>query len=125
MKERMVKVALFGAIVLVCGLLYGWFCITTGVAIPCVFYKITGYSCPGCGVSRMCINLLKGNLAEAIRCNPALFFCMFPFLIVVTSALLRYIKTGDRTLKKWQNVVLYVIIAVLLVHGVARNIITH
>ncbi len=108
-----------------CGLLYGWLCITTGVAVPCVFYKFTGYSCPGCGVSRMCINLLKGNVPEAIRCNPALFFCLFPLIVIVGDGIIRYIKTGERKLKKWQNVVLYILTAILLVHGVLRNIVIH
>ena len=125
MRERAVKVALIGAIILVCGLLYGWLCITTGVAIPCVFHKITGYSCPGCGITRMCLNILKGNLREAVRCNPALFFCLGPLLVVIGSALVRYIKTGERMLKKWQNVLIYIMIAILLVHGVVRNIITY
>ena len=122
MKKRAIRVAAIGGILLVCGLLYGWLCITTGVAIPCVFHKITGYSCPGCGVSRMCLNILKGNFSEAVRCNPALFFCSFPLLVIVGDGVFRYIKTGERTLRKWQNVVLYVIIGVLLVYGVIRNL---
>ena len=125
MKKRARKVAVFGVILLVCGLLYGWMCITTGVAIPCVFYKITGFSCPGCGISRMCINILKWNIPEAIQCNPAVFFCMFPFAVIVGDSLFRYIKSGERTMKKWQNVLLYIILGVLLVHGVWRNIVTY
>lgn len=123
MKKRAIKVVLLGGCLLLCGLLYGLFCMSTGVAIPCFFRKITGFSCPGCGVSRMCINLMRGNVSEAIRCNPALFFCMFPMLVVFSEVLYRYIKNGDTKLRTWENVVLYGIIAVLLVHGVIRNVI--
>ena len=122
MKKRAIKVVIFGSILLACGLLYGWLCITTGVAVPCVFYQITGFSCPGCGITRMCLNILRGNIAEAIKCNPAVFFCTPPFAIIVACSLLRYIKTGERTMRKWQNAVLYIIIGVLLVHGVLRNV---
>jgi hypothetical protein len=125
MKKRAIKVAVFGSVLLVCGLLYGWLCITTGVAIPCVFYQITGFSCPGCGITRMCLNILKGNITEAIKCNPAVFFCMLPFGIVVADSLFRYIKCGEGTMRKWQNVLLYIIIGVLLVYGVLRNIVTY
>ena len=122
MKQRAIRVAVFGTILLVCGLLYGWICITTGVAIPCVFRKITGYSCPGCGISRMCIHLMRGNVAEAVKCNPALFFCMFPLAVVFADSLVRYIKTGERKMKWWQNILLYIIIGILLVYGVVRNL---
>ena len=125
MKKRAIKVAVSGVILLVCGLLYGWLCITTGVAIPCVFYKITGYSCPGCGISRMCINILKGNIPEAIKCNPVIFFGMIPFFVIIADGVVRYVKTGERKLRKWQNVVLYILIGVLLVYGVLRNILTY
>lgn len=122
MRERAKRVAVFGGILLTCGLLYGWLCVHTGVAVPCVFYQITGYSCPGCGVTRMCLNILKGNIPEAIRCNPALFFCLIPLLFVFADSIIRYIKNGERKLRKWQEIVLYIVIAVLLIHGVIRNI---
>lgn len=125
MKKRAIKVAVISVILLVCGLCYGWLCMTTGVAVPCVFYKITGYSCPGCGVSRMCINLMKGNIPAAIRCNPALFFCLFPMIAVMTDCLIRYIKCGDGKPRKWQNTVLYALIVILLVHGVWRNVVSY
>lgn len=122
MRERAKRVAVFGGILLACGLLYGWLCVHTGVAVPCVFYQITGYSCPGCGVTRMCLNILKGNIPEAIRCNPALFFSLLPLLFVFADSIIRYIKNGERKLRRWQEIVLYIVIAVLLIHGVIRNI---
>lgn len=122
MKKRAVKVAVYSVILLLCGVLYGLFCMATGVAIPCVFYQITGFSCPGCGVTRMCINILKWNIPEAVRCNPALFFCMFPLVCILADGLVRYIKTGKTRLRKWQEVLLYFIVVVLLVHGVLRNV---
>lgn len=94
----------------------------TGVAIPCVFYQITGYRCPGCGVTRMCLCIMKGNIPEAVRCNPALFFCSFPLMGIAIDGVCRYIKTGKTTLRKWQEVLLYLIVVILLVHGVVRNI---
>ncbi len=122
MKKRARKVAICGAVLLLCGVLYGLFCMATGVAVPCVFYQITGYRCPGCGVTRMCLWILKGNIPEAVKCNPALFFCSFPLVGIFIDGACRYIKTGKKRLQKWQEVLLYIIVVILLVHGVLRNI---
>lgn len=123
MKKRAIKVALWGGGILLCGLLYGMLCLTTGFAIHCPFRRLTGLSCPGCGVSRMCIYLMQGKVSEAIRCNPALFFCMFPMLVVLAEVVVRYVKTGENVLRRWENLLLYVVIAILLIHGVVRNVV--
>lgn len=122
MKKRAIKVTVFSGVLLLCGVLYGLFCMATGVAIPCLFHQITGLSCPGCGVTRMCINILKGNITEAVKCNPALFFCLFPLAYVFIGGMVQYVKTGKTRLRKRQEALLYVVAAVLLLHGVLRNL---
>ena len=39
---------------------------------PCPFYKLTSLYCPGCGSTRACHALLRGNLSHAISMNPLL-----------------------------------------------------
>lgn len=96
----------------------------TGIAIPCLFYKVTGLRCPGCGVSRMCIALMKGNIAEAARYNSLLFFLLPFLLLILGDYLFRYVKTGRFVLRRWQNAVLYVMIVALVIFGILRNILT-
>ena len=38
--------------------------------MPCPFLKVTGLPCPGCGMTRSCLALLRGDLAETWRLNP-------------------------------------------------------
>ena len=48
-----------------------------GIGIPCLFRKITGLQCPGCGNSRAVLALLRLDVAEALRYNllfPVEFF---------------------------------------------------
>lgn len=40
--------------------------------MPCFFKKYLGIECPGCGMQRAFIELLKGNLIESIKIYPAL-----------------------------------------------------
>jgi hypothetical protein len=50
----------------------------------CVFHQLTGFECPGCGITRALHHLLHGRFAEAFWLNPFLFFmlavglCMLP-----------------------------------------------
>jgi hypothetical protein len=52
----------------------------------CLFYTVTGLSCPGCGALRASHQLLHGHLAEAFRLNPLLILAL-PF---VAWALVRF-----------------------------------
>lgn len=80
------------------GLVYGIFVRYTGLAIPCFFNKVTGFYCPGCGVTRMCVALLQFHFREAFYANPVIF-CMLPvFLLVFLTGAVRYVKDGIREL---------------------------
>jgi hypothetical protein len=37
----------------------------------CLFHRVTGRRCPGCGMSRAFVLLWRGRIQEAIRSNPA------------------------------------------------------
>lgn len=45
------------------------FCAYKGFAIPCVFYKLTGLKCPGCGNTRAAVALLSFDFEEMLRYN--------------------------------------------------------
>ncbi|MCH5224910.1 MAG: DUF2752 domain-containing protein [Muribaculaceae bacterium] len=45
----------------------------------CLFHKLSGLQCMGCGSQRMLHALLHGDLVEAFRLN-AFLFCSLPFI---------------------------------------------
>lgn len=45
--------------------------------IACPFKKITGIDCPGCGLQRSLVALLKGDLAASIKFYPATLPILF------------------------------------------------
>ncbi len=49
--------------------------------IPCPIHKLTNLHCPGCGATRMVLNILHLRFYAAFRCNPFLFI-ISPFLII-------------------------------------------
>lgn len=42
-------------------------------AIPCMFRTLTGFKCPGCGITHMLVAELQFNFAQAYAANPALY----------------------------------------------------
>jgi hypothetical protein len=58
----------------------------SGFFLPCMFRLLTGFTCPGCGITRALHQVLHGHFINAFTLNP-LFVLLIPFLIL---AFLRY-----------------------------------
>lgn len=86
----------------------------TKLAIPCVFHELTGLYCPGCGMTRTVLALLKFDFAQAFRYNP-LLFSLLPLYATYL------IATNKRT-KLLGNVTMTIMLILTLIFGVLRNI---
>jgi hypothetical protein len=65
---------------------------------PCFYMKYFGIPCPGCGMQRALIELLKGNLVESLRLYPALL----PIIAMLSLLILHLVfklKNGAAWLK--------------------------
>lgn len=51
------------------------------IGIPCIFHKITGLYCPGCGITRAFFALLELDITKAFHEN-ALFTTCLPLVII-------------------------------------------
>ena len=66
--------------------------------IPCPVKKVTGLPCPGCGMQRSIIEILRGNVVESFTNYPALI----PLIIMVIYLALHLkfdFRNGAKTLK--------------------------
>jgi len=54
---------------------------------PCLFKKITGLDCPGCGGTRACYQLLHGNIPAAANYN-LLLIVMIPVTFIGVAVLI-------------------------------------
>ena len=75
--------------------------------LPCPVKYILNIDCPGCGLQRSLIALLKGNLAASFQLHPA----TIPLLLfVLFSALHLYFK-----FKKGNSIIIYSYIFIALI----------
>ncbi|MCI9445778.1 MAG: DUF2752 domain-containing protein [Lachnospiraceae bacterium] len=121
-KKRMLRLITYVLLIAMAGFVYGMFVRYTGLAIPCPFRQLTGLKCPGCGVTGMCVALMQLDFKAAFLCNPMLFLLLAPLGAVLAASAASYVNHGAWKLKRWQNTILYVSIALLVVFCAVRNI---
>ena len=123
-RRRRLSRLLGGAgLLLAAGLAYALWVRATGLALPCPFRAVTGLLCPGCGVTRLCLALLRGDWAGAWRANPALL-PMLPILAALAVRLsVRYVREGSAVLPRRENALVWVLAALLAAWGILRNLI--
>ena len=122
MAHRVKKLLAVGLGILALGLGYAAFIHLTGWAIPCLFRQVTGFKCPGCGVTRMLSALLHGDWRGAWESNAAVLTLSPVLAGLVGLSLVRWIRTGSARLPRWADAVTVVCVVLLLLFTVARNL---
>ena len=121
MNPRLKKLLRTGILLLCAGLLYAFLVRRFGVGVPCPVYALTGLSCPGCGVSRMCLALLRLDFAEAFRQNRCVLLLLPVFGYVAARWCVGYVRTGDRLLRGSAKIAAVVCVVLLIAFGAVRN----
>lgn len=62
--------------------------------IPCFFKSTFGMECPGCGMQRAFIALLKGDLASSLQYHPALIPFVFTIVALLIQLKVKHIRGG-------------------------------
>jgi hypothetical protein len=66
--------------------------------LPCMFKAITHFDCPGCGIQRSFILLLKGNITSSFFMYPALIPVLLLFAFLILHVVIK-IRGGAEILK--------------------------
>lgn len=122
MKRRLI-ILLLATIFLIASTILYYFTFSEFKAIPCIFHLITGFYCPGCGITRMIFSLIKFDFYQAFRYNP-LIFIFIPFILLVFIDFIIKWLIGRKNFLylKISNKVWMILLVITLLFGVIRNI---
>ncbi|MCM3790311.1 DUF2752 domain-containing protein [Domibacillus indicus] len=84
-----------------------------GLHIPCLFREVTGFYCPGCGVTRASLALIDGNLYQSFRYN-MLVYVLIPFFGL-------YIYWSYKGNRVWAERLMISAAILALLFGIIRN----
>ena len=119
---RLLAIAGIGAIVLGAGIVWYFDPTQTAIFPACPLYKITGFACPGCGLTRGLHALLHGDVLTALDFNALipLYLLIFGYF---SASLLSLAFRGRGIVPLERNLyILWAIIGALIVFGVIRNL---
>lgn len=87
--------------------------VAAGMPALCPFRVCTGHACPGCGLSRSLLSLVKGDLGLSLRYHPLLI------PILIQAAIITLVRRRG-TSPAWVNTSLSVTLVLLVVAWVVR-----
>lgn len=87
--------------------------------LPCFYKKYLGIDCPGCGMQRAFIELLKGNFWESLKTYPPLIPTLVMFLVLILHLIFKF-KKGAFYLK-----IIFIFTASLIVINYLIKILFH
>ncbi|MBE6147057.1 MAG: DUF2752 domain-containing protein [Firmicutes bacterium] len=92
------------------------------IGIPCIFYEITGFYCPGCGITRAIFSLMEFDLKASLH-NHFLFVVSLPFVVYYTFIRIKdWINFKENYRKEIPSCYLYLILSIVILFGILRNI---
>lgn len=123
MKKRIIKIILIIAISIIGLITYYYLNQNYNFSIPCLFHKITGYYCPGCGITRCLFSLLEGKIYQAFMYNQ-LVFILLPFFIIyfIYNSYIYIFNKENKLINKIPNYVYIILLIIVISFGIIRNL---
>lgn len=116
------KIVLRGlATIIILGFIYLIVFLAFARGIPCLFNKLTGLKCPGCGMTRAIAQLWRGHIHSALEYN-ALCISVLPITcLYLLYRAARYVNNEDDGFQIWEYILLILLLAVTIGYGIIRN----
>ena len=123
MKKRIFKVIFFLILAILLLIGYYFLNIKTGFYIPCAIHELTGFYCPGCGLTRMIFALGHFRIAEAFGYNQLMFIGLPILLFYFGYQIYLYIfDRKDKVLSKFPKWIPIVLLVIVIAWGIIRNL---
>lgn len=90
-----------------------------GIGIPCIFNKVTGLLCPGCGITRCLFSLVNFKIKEAYYYNQLITIMFIPILVYYIYYIYCYIFNKESIINI--NKVSKYLLLLVIIFGILRN----
>lgn len=106
----------------VIGIGYFIFVSLTGLYIPCPIRLVTGFKCPGCGISHMFVKMAHFDMIGAYHENQFVFI-LFPIgLIYGIYKAYKYIYKDDSRMSIVESIVIFILLLFAIAFAIYRNL---
>ncbi|MGI6069373.1 MAG: DUF2752 domain-containing protein [Blautia sp.] len=103
-----------------------WMRLGQSVQVPCLFYRITGFYCPGCGGTRAFSQLLQGHFLRSLWYHPAVLYGAVLYLCFMVSNTAELVTGGRLSIgMRYRNWYVYLLLILMLLHMVVKNVMFH
>lgn len=109
------------AVILSIGLIYFIIIQFTSFRIPCLFRKITGFACPGCGITALIDKLAHFELKAAVSENYAVSL-LVPIYLIIYAVRIIFKPRCLQNNGKLFNAFVWLTLILLILFGIIRNI---
>ena len=89
---------------------------------PCVFNRVTGLYCPGCGGTRAVRALLHGHFIKSVWYHPFVAYGAVVYAVFMVSHSIRIFINHNVRGMKYRNVYIYIWLSILILNFIVRNI---
>lgn len=114
---------LLGAAAVLAGVTKGFSMQMKIFSLPCIFWELTGYYCPGCGGTRACAALFRGEIVRSFLCHPVVVYTAVVFAWYMISHTIEYLTRGRLAVgMRYRDLYLYLAAAIILIQWVVRNL---
>jgi len=122
-KNKIIRLIFIGLFLVIMGYWVLYLNTTYGIGLICVFNKITGLYCSGCGMTRALLSILRLDFYQAFRYN-AFSIIILPIigLYIIGSIYSWIFGKTNFMYKKIPEIIWIIFIVALLLYGVLRNI---
>ncbi len=103
------------------GLIYYILIKIIGKGLDCPIKAVTGKFCPGCGITRMCMALIEGDIKSAVKYNLLLMSLIPVFLIFGPRRAYLYVKKGESEPDKTESIVICIVFVLTVAFWIMRN----
>ena len=122
MRQRFKKTVRSTSETLILGIIYFIWLSITHKGIPCPFRLLTGYLCPGCGITHYLYAMIHLRLSEAFHANAFVFLLMPAGIIYWLYRTCRYIRTGRTDYSVSETIAFAFLLITAIAFCIHRNI---